>query len=290
MEKTISGAEDKKTDPGSKTRRKKGRSAKEVKSLDFILVQPNKGVLTTIAVTVTIAICIGSVFFAVVRSACFRRLSAPTRYSMSGADIWVLREFPGKPGYFIDIGAFGSSRWPGNSNSRLLEERGWQGVCVDPVPTGFEDRECGTVPRPIAAKTGDIVSFSGCSDGSCSESKTSALGISYLLYLIEAPKVIDYLSISARKAALPILKNFPWSNHCVKAWTIEHENQDEVTTAIKVILAGQGCSLAQNTFDIFARCDCAGLSATIPTLAMQTFSRAARRLPGVAWKGSEPLD
>lgn len=279
MEKTISSAEDKETDP-----------AKEAKPLDLIFVQPNKGVLTTIVVTVTISICIGSLLFAVVRSACFRRLSAPTRYSMSGADIWVLSEFPEKPGYFIDIGAFGSSRWPGNSNSRLLEERGWHGVCVDPVPTGFEDRECGTVPQPIAAKTGDIVSLLGCSDGRCSESETSALGISYLLYLIEAPQVIDYMSISARKAALPILKNFPWSNHCVRAWTIEHENQDEVTTGIKVILAGQGCRLAQNTFDIFALCDCAGLSATISTLAMQTFSRAARRLPGVAWKGSEPLD
>merc|ERR1712079_289308 len=61
---------------------------------------------------------------ATMRVALYRRLLKPERYSPSAADLWVLGlRNAGDPGYFLDIGAFGSSN---ASNTRILEENGWR--------------------------------------------------------------------------------------------------------------------------------------------------------------------
>eukprot|EP00933_Yihiella_yeosuensis_P074179 TRINITY_DN83004_c0_g1_i1.p1 TRINITY_DN83004_c0_g1~~TRINITY_DN83004_c0_g1_i1.p1 ORF type:complete len:325 (-),score=76.78 TRINITY_DN83004_c0_g1_i1:131-1105(-) len=259
------------------------------------------------AVVLAVGITLGLVSFTglVLRALQHHRFSEPTRYSMSGADHWILSVFPDQPGYFIDIGAFGGQQWHGSSNTRRLEDFGWEGVCVDPVPVGFEERECGTVPRPVAARTGDYVRPSTCLDPNttsaataeenflplCKESQTNALGIAYLLDLVEAPKEIQYISLAARKGVLPILENFPWSKHCVRAWTVEHDNTDHQVTTIQQIFAhnGQDCSVAEDGFTVFAMCDCSTDSSAAPPApspAMQTFARAARRLPGMASHGA----
>ena len=56
--------------------------------------------------------------------------------------------FP-SPGIFLEIGA-----WKGEHFSQtayLERERGWTGVCVDPFPSGFEQRTCRVCPKAVSA-------------------------------------------------------------------------------------------------------------------------------------------
>ena len=39
------------------------------------------------------------------------------------------------PGYFVEIGAFEGAK---KNSTRILENKGWQGVCVEPTPESFQ--------------------------------------------------------------------------------------------------------------------------------------------------------
>ena len=77
-------------------------------------------------------------------------------YSQYGQD-QVVFELLGKPktGVFIDIGANDGLTF---SNSFLFEEKGWQGICIEPHPTIFSElqntRKCHCVNACIADKDG----------------------------------------------------------------------------------------------------------------------------------------
>lgn len=215
-----------------------------------------------------------------VRPALHRRWTRPLRHSEAAADQWVLDMNPGKAGYFLDIGAFGSS---GASNTRVLEQHGWQGICVDPVPRGFAERGCGVVPRPVGARGGERASPSNCTvdrsgpTSACTEAQTTTLSIGFLLNLVEPPQVIDYVSIGVRGLGLEILENFPWAEYCVRAWTVEHDDEEMQQSSIARILAGRGCQIAQGVADTWAMCPCSGKGG-----AAQGSPRAARRFPSLA--------
>lgn len=55
-------------------------------------------------------------------------------YSQYGEDEFILAQFSGRTGTFLDIGAYDGLTF---SNTRCLMERGWAGVCVEPNPMVF---------------------------------------------------------------------------------------------------------------------------------------------------------
>jgi FkbM family methyltransferase len=78
-------------------------------------------------------------------------------------DQWVIEAvFPGlRGGYFIEAGACGGHK--GSASYVLEREFGWNGICVEPLPTQYERlcklRSCETDNRCISNTTGDFVEF-----------------------------------------------------------------------------------------------------------------------------------
>ena len=48
-------------------------------------------------------------------------------HSQAGQDLFVFSMFAGRPGYFVDVGAFDGVHI---SNTLVLETLGWDGVCI----------------------------------------------------------------------------------------------------------------------------------------------------------------
>jgi FkbM family methyltransferase len=57
-------------------------------------------------------------------------------YAQSGEDEIVLAHFGGRKGFYVDVGAFDGVT---NSNTCLLQQLGWRGICVEPAPIPFRD-------------------------------------------------------------------------------------------------------------------------------------------------------
>ena len=62
-------------------------------------------------------------------------------YGQYQQDLWVLNRllFQKEHPVFFDIGAHHGAHL---SNTKLLEEAGWAGVCVEPFPIAFDSRRC----------------------------------------------------------------------------------------------------------------------------------------------------
>ena len=56
----------------------------------------------------------------------------------------------------VDIGASDGTLL---SNSKLLDERGWAGLCIDPLARNFEARRCDVLRKPLTATHGQLVRF-----------------------------------------------------------------------------------------------------------------------------------
>src|SRR5262245_4724619 len=69
-------------------------------------------------------------------------------YSEKQADLWiVLSMVPGKrDGYYVDVGS-GDGEFV--SNTKLLDDLGWKGVCIDPFPTNMSSRTCQLFRQPV---------------------------------------------------------------------------------------------------------------------------------------------
>ena len=59
------------------------------------------------------------------------------RFSQDGQDIFLTQElFKGKTdGIYVDIGANDGVTL---SNTKLLEDLGWEGTCIEPIPSSYE--------------------------------------------------------------------------------------------------------------------------------------------------------
>lgn len=90
-------------------------------------------------------------------------LAARGSYSQLGQDLLVLLLFSGK-GTFVDIGAHDGIT---ASNTKLLEDRGWKGIAVEPNRKAFEDlrknRKAISLPNAVGAtrQTVEFTAISG---------------------------------------------------------------------------------------------------------------------------------
>jgi len=165
--------------------------------------------------------------------------------SLVGADDWLLGLFGNQSGYFVDVGAF---QMLGFSNTRKLEAKGWKGVCADPMMRDVANRQCGYMPRPITGRNDEIITAPKGTEkcqghfnttdnyrDTCARERVTSVSISDFLAFVDAPQVIDYLSVSARGFGPSILEGFPWDRYCVRYWTFEVKHKDFVLPSVEEI-------------------------------------------------------
>lgn len=119
-----------------------------------------------------------------------------TTYSFALEDVfgWLVSGCSAT-GFFLDIGAGHGRR---GSNSRMLEELGWNGVCVDVGShRGWEDR------RPCV--------------------QADARQLDWEPLLTNAPRTIDFVSVDIDEFSTEALLSLPWSTREFASIAIEHD-------------------------------------------------------------------
>jgi FkbM family methyltransferase len=172
--------------------------------------------------------------------------SVPTFPSEIGQDKWVaIKMFPSVTnGFFLDVG---SGHGTIGSNTKALEELGWQGICVDPFPTHMEGRTCQMFKDVVSHSAGHVVKFhthsglGGIADtlgkwkeqaqqSPAVELTTTTLGD--ILERAKAPAFIHFLSIDIEGAELDALRGMDLTRYRFGAMAIEHNEEEPKRTDI----------------------------------------------------------
>jgi hypothetical protein len=188
----------------------------------------------------------------------------------------------GPHGFFLDIG----DTKEGVSQTRLLEESGWKGVCVSAFPDAA--RSCEPISMPAAPVDGDQVMVPDCSEHSwparvvlnalnrCPHTVHKGVGIDALLRLSKAPRVIDFVHLETEGSEASILEKFPFREFCVGAWTVTKAPSAELYTQqsrIAELLTDNNCKVEESRASYSARCACEGFTVK-PKMALQMKSDA----------------
>lgn len=185
------------------------------------------------------------------------------KYSQFGQDRWLSNLFGSDfKGFYLDIGAHDGVIL---SNTQALDERGWQGICVEPLPTGFQHRTCRLYERVLSDVSGQQVTFQDCTitgtdggDGGLSGLKgvgnhsgtgarrlcnpvkfTTTSTVDFMNSVGNVPRIIDYVSMDVEGSEDQIFATFPWDKHCVKAFTIERPS-----SAVQQLMLDHGCAFS----------------------------------------------
>lgn len=195
-----------------------------------------------------------------VRSELFEYLGWQTFYSQFGQDRWIMGAvYPGVTnGYFVDVGAADGTKF---SNSKAIEDLGWTGVAIDPLPTNFENRKAKLFKEVVSDKAGETIEFrvnvnmSGLSGmekhlgrwkdvpGQMETRQFITTTLADILQRAEAPPFIHYISLDIEGAEEVALKGFPFDKYKVGAWTIEHNGEEPKRTNIRKLLEANGYRL-----------------------------------------------
>jgi FkbM family methyltransferase len=162
-------------------------------------------------------------------------LGLVTFNSQQGQDRWILlKVFPDvKNGYFVDVGSADGTRY---SNTKALEDMGWNGICIDPFPSGMEGRTCTLYKKVVYSKPGKTVTFRMAGEAGgiedhigrlkdtkqVQEAKTfkfETTTLNDILAEAGAPEFIHYISLDIEGAELEALKGFDFSKYKVGAFT-----------------------------------------------------------------------
>ncbi len=176
-----------------------------------------------------------------------QKLNAPEdAKSQFGQDILALKANNYKKnGYYVEIGVMDGQA---SNNTALLDNKyDWRGVCIDPFMKNMGERTCKQVYSALGKKAGKA-NFRGLGSGfgGLDEFSTSSIHNNMwkdkvkdmsttevnvetpdtVLRDVEAPPVIDYLSLDVEGAEMDVLESFPFHKHCVRFMTVE-TNQDK---------------------------------------------------------------
>ena len=176
--------------------------------------------------------------------------------SQIGQDRWIVyKVFPGvKNGYFIDVG---SADGIIDSNTKVLEDFGWSGVCIDPFPTNMAGRTCTVFKEVVDSNAGRKVRFrAGGGLGGIEEYlgkwrehenvkkarvvELTTTTLEDVLRRAKAPELIQYISLDIEGGELEALKAFPFSKYRVEAFTIEHNSEEPKRSQINALLEING--------------------------------------------------
>lgn len=174
------------------------------------------------------------------------------KYSQDGQDLFVFDIFKNKTnGVFVDIGAHDGITL---SNTFLLEQNGWNGLCVEPLPKIFEklivNRKCKCVNGAISDKPEKYIDFccidgysemlSGILDDYNENHKFRILNESkqhnnvrskikvrnYRFNELVNTEKIDYLSIDTEGSEFKILKSIDYNKYKIKVIGVENNYND----------------------------------------------------------------
>jgi FkbM family methyltransferase len=184
-------------------------------------------------------------------------LGVQKSYGEMQQDLWiVLSVMPGKrDGYYVDVG---SADGVITSNTKLLDDMGWKGVCIDPFPTNMASRTCHVFRQPVFSVSGKKVSFRAATAMMGGISDTLGVGASApnvigapivelttatldeILEKAHAPRHIDFMSIDIEGAELEALRGLSFDKYQVEAFAIEHNFEQAKREGIRQLLESKG--------------------------------------------------
>ena len=155
--------------------------------------------------------------------------------------ITVYRALPGAialstPPYYIDLAANDAVHI---SNTILLENEGWQGLCIEPNPSywySLAHRKCAVAAALVGGKKDMQLmnvslkgEFGGIVGNTMDNKPTKgqsyqqlfSISIKSLFRKFNVPKTVDYLSLDVEGAEELIMKYFPFDLHTILFSTIE---------------------------------------------------------------------
>jgi len=169
-------------------------------------------------------------------------------------DKWVTETvFPGvNNGYFVDVGSGDGIK---DSNTKLLEEKGWRGVCIDPFPTNMQTRRCQLFKEIVFSERGRVVPFHmagnlagigetlGRWQDTAAKAKTiemMTLTLDDILARVRAPSYIHFMSLDIEGAELEALRGLSFNRYTIGALAIEHNYEESKRTEIHNLLSKHG--------------------------------------------------
>ena len=142
------------------------------------------------------------------------------RYSQAGQDKWVMSLFSG--GFYIDVGAYDGIE---SSNTLLLEEQGWSGLCIEAGPQFASmcssNRPKSTTVAKAVKNYAGTTSFSNFSTGTVGESIPCDT-LTNILDAYGAPKVIEYMSLDIEGGEEEAIQSLDWDKYQINSITVEH--------------------------------------------------------------------
>ncbi len=180
--------------------------------------------------------------------------------SQTCQDKWVsLVVYPDTTdGFFLDVG---SASGEVISNSKILEDRGWKGICIDPFPSDMENRSCALFEDVIFSRNGEKVEFRVAGDlggigafmdrwkDHTEEAEVvefTTVTLDEILERAGAPEFINYMSLDIEGAELEALKGLSLYRYRFGAITIEHNFEEPKRTEIRKLLEENGYTLVRN--------------------------------------------
>jgi FkbM family methyltransferase len=181
-------------------------------------------------------------------------LGLGTFSSQIGQDKWVSEAiFPGvKNGFFLDVGSGDGTR---HSNTKVLEQKGWTGICIDPFPTNMQGRTCQVFKEVVFSVAGKRIKFQaarhlggitdtlGVHKDKALEASTvefTTVTLADILQRAKAPRLIHFVSLDIEGAELDALKGFPFNNHQIGAMAVEHNYEEPKRTQIQDLMNSHG--------------------------------------------------
>ncbi len=184
-------------------------------------------------------------------------------YAENGQDVHLLTKvYPSsRRGYFVDVGAYDGVEM---SNTLLLEQNGWKGLCIEPHPRAFDklirSRRC--VCSPFAAFNVDDSEISLSADpvgdqstivinettgtGSFPIIKIPTKKLSTLLRENGAPAYIEYLSIDTEGSEYDILSAHDFTLYRFGYVCVDWNADDTNRQRLKTLLESKGYTLARS--------------------------------------------
>jgi FkbM family methyltransferase len=189
-------------------------------------------------------------------------------HSAYDQDRWVASVvFPDvTDGFYVDVGAGDGVR---DSNTKALDDLGWQGIAIDPFPTSMETRTAQIFREVVFSEPGQVVvfrasDFTGGIESFFAHTRDWAVHktadrielvtttLDDVLSRANAPSYIHYMSLDIEGAEYEALKGLSFSKYDVGAFTIEHNWEEPKRSQIRELLEREGYknvfSLARDDF------------------------------------------
>lgn len=193
---------------------------------------------------------------AAIRGSLSKLVGREKSYGQFGQDLWVTRGIaPGKrDGYYVDVGSADGERI---SNTKLLDDLGWKGVCIDPFPKNMGQRTCQVFRQPAFSESGKLVKFreagnlGGIEQDLNRYKSTDAIThapmvefvtatLDELLAKAHAPNYIDYMNLDVEGAEYDVLRGLSLDRYQIGSLTVEHNFEMTKREAIHNLLAAKG--------------------------------------------------